>query len=158
MIDRGSRFDPDAVSPNDARGLGQLMPATAVALGVADAFDRSPTSVAPRGISTAQLAAFGRVDLALAAYNAGPHRVTRYTGVPPFRETRDYVARITRAADQERAGSGVAVPIHVAADFVGPTPMIARAETGRSIERVDLGRAASPFSTPKQGTVLKWPS
>ncbi|PZQ46079.1 MAG: hypothetical protein DI556_21210 [Rhodovulum sulfidophilum] len=170
LIDQESRFDPDAVSPKGARGLGQLMPATAAALGVADAFEPLANLRGAARYLTAQLAAFGRVDLALAAYNAGPHRVTRYAGVPPFRETRDYVARITRAADLELAGSGGAAPTHVAderavpanaiaiADFAGATPRIARAEPERLIERVDLGRAASPFSTPKQGTVLEWPN
>ncbi len=156
LIDQESRFNPRAGSPKGARGLGQLMPATAAALGVADAFEPLANLRGAARHRTVQLASFGRVDLALAAYNAGPHRVTRYVGVPPFRETRDYVARITRAADLEHVGSGVAAPIHVVADFAGPTPLIARAEPERSIERVDPGRAASPFSIPQQGIVLEW--
>ncbi len=97
LIDQESRFNPGAVSPKGARGLGQLMPETAAALGVRDALEPMENLRGAARYLTAQLATFGRVDLALAAYNAGPHRVTQYQGIPPFRETRDYVARITRA-------------------------------------------------------------
>lgn len=98
LIDQESRFNPNAVSPKGARGLGQLMPATALDLGVGDAFEPLENLRGAARYLVAQLAAFGRADLALAAYNAGPHRVSQYQGLPPFRETRDYVARITRAA------------------------------------------------------------
>jgi soluble lytic murein transglycosylase-like protein len=98
LIDQESRFDPTAVSPKGARGLGQLMPETAAGLGVRDAFEPMENLRGAARYLVAQLRTFGRADLALAAYNAGPHRVTRYQGIPPFRETQDYVARITRAA------------------------------------------------------------
>lgn len=97
MIRAESAFDPRAVSPMGAQGLGQLMPTTARELGVADPFDpHSNLDGAARYLS-AQLERFGDVRLALAAYNAGPHRVVQYEGIPPFRETRAYVAKITAA-------------------------------------------------------------
>lgn len=98
LVDQESRFNPHAVSPKGAIGLGQLMPGTAVQLGVDDARDPMQNLRGAARYFVDQLAAFGRVDLALAAYNAGPHRVADHGGIPPFRETRDYVARIISAA------------------------------------------------------------
>ncbi len=97
LIDQESRFDPRAISPKGAQGLGQLMPDTADLLGVSDPFDPAENLDAAARYFTAQLARFGDVRLALAAYNAGPHRVIEHGGVPPFRETRAYVATITAA-------------------------------------------------------------
>lgn len=86
----------DAVSPAGAEGLMQLMPGTAAALGVSDAFDpRQAIDGAARYLSE-QLASFGgELDKALAAYNAGPGAVRRYDGVPPYAETQQYVQKIT---------------------------------------------------------------
>ncbi len=99
LIDQESRFNPLALSPKGARGLGQLMPQTAALLGVDDPSDPMENLHGAVRHLTAQLAEFGRVDWALAAYNAGPHRIAQFHGIPPFRETRDYVAKITGAAD-----------------------------------------------------------
>jgi soluble lytic murein transglycosylase-like protein len=74
------------------------MPQTARALGVTDAFDPAQNLDGAARYLSAQLARFGDVALALAAYNAGPDRVIEYGGVPPFEETRAYVAKITAAA------------------------------------------------------------
>lgn len=93
MIEAESSYDPTAVSPKGAYGLGQLMPATARALGV-DPRNVSQNLDGAARYLLAQLAEFQSVDLALAAYNAGPHRVVEYSGVPPFSETRAYIARI----------------------------------------------------------------
>lgn len=90
-----SCFDPRAVSPVGAEGLMQLMPATASELGVTDSF--SPEANLRAGITYfAQL--MQRFDntkeLALAAYNAGPGAVLSHKGIPPYRETQEYVRRV----------------------------------------------------------------
>lgn len=95
LIEAESSYNPTSVSPKGAYGLGQLMPATARNLGV----DRSDPLQNLEGAARyllAQLSDFRDIDLALAAYNAGPHRVRKYGGIPPFKETRNYIARIHR--------------------------------------------------------------
>ena len=89
-----SGMRPDAVSPAGAVGLMQLMPGTARELGVDPRDPAQAVDGAARYLRT-QLDAFGSLDLALAAYNAGPGNVRKHGGVPPFAETRSYVAAIT---------------------------------------------------------------
>ncbi|HXY38406.1 MAG TPA: lytic transglycosylase domain-containing protein [Vicinamibacteria bacterium] len=90
-----SEFDQWAVSSKGARGLMQLMPATMRRFGVADAFDARANILAGTRYLRLLLDQFaGDAELALAAYNAGENAVARYGGVPPFKETRGYVAKI----------------------------------------------------------------
>jgi len=92
-----SNFDSHAVSKKGARGLMQLMPTTAAQLGVRDVFDvRQNLEGGVRHLRHLMDRYDGNLTLALAAYNAGVDAVTRHGGVPPFEETRAYVARILR--------------------------------------------------------------
>ena len=89
-----SSFDPTAVSPAGAQGLMQLMPGTAKGLGVTDPFDPVQSVQGAAQLMRDLLDRFGRVDHALAGYNAGPGAVLRYDGIPPYAETQGYVSKI----------------------------------------------------------------
>jgi cell wall-associated NlpC family hydrolase len=92
-----SGFNPRAVSSAGARGLMQIMPGTARGLGVDPTVPAQAVDGAARLLSQHQRS-FGSTSLALAAYNAGPGAVSRYHGVPPYAETRSYVAKVLAAA------------------------------------------------------------
>ena len=89
-----SNNDPLAISPKGAQGLMQLMPGTQAHLGVTDPFDPRANVEAGSLYLRRQLDAFGTLELALAAYNAGPGNVQRHGGIPPFRETQDFVRKV----------------------------------------------------------------
>ncbi len=98
VIEQESHFHPRVVSPKGARGLMQLMPGTARRFGVSRPFDPSENIRGGTQYLKELMTMFGdRVDLALASYNAGEGRVLDYGNrVPPFKETRDYVRRISQ--------------------------------------------------------------
>lgn len=125
VIQAESAFNPKARSHKGAMGLMQLMPATAAELGVTDPYDPSQNI---RGgvtyLKTLLLKYSHNEELALAAYNAGPGAVAKYGTVPPYRETRDYIARIKNTAGPSK-----------------PTPRPVQ----RSVEVVD-GRPVTVFS------------
>ncbi len=97
VIKAESDFNPREVSNKGARGLMQLMPATAVRFGVTDSFNAEANIYAGTRYLHWLLDTFhGNADLAVAAYNAGEGNVWKYNGVPPFRETVTYINRIAR--------------------------------------------------------------
>jgi soluble lytic murein transglycosylase-like protein len=102
-----SAFNPRARSPKGALGLMQLMPATARQYGVINPFNPAENVRAGVSYLRALLDRYKNDEtLALAAYNAGPNAVDKYgQAVPPYRETRNYVAQITRMAGQQAAES-----------------------------------------------------
>jgi soluble lytic murein transglycosylase-like protein len=90
-----SGFNPFARSPAGAQGIAQFMPGTAAAYGLANPFDAERAIGAQAHLMSDLLEQFGgKAALALAAYNAGPGAVERYGGVPPYPETRAYVAKV----------------------------------------------------------------
>jgi soluble lytic murein transglycosylase-like protein len=118
IIDVESKFNPDAVSPKNAKGLMQLIPETAERFGVRNPFD--PRQNIEGGLAYLRwLTAYfeGNVALVAAAYNAGEGAVDKHMGVPPFAETRDYVKKVI-----ERYGNA---PLPFDAKVTGPSPNIA---------------------------------
>lgn len=95
-----SNFDPFAVSPVGACGILQLMPSTASRFGVKRLFDPKENADAGARYLRWLIDRFdGRVDLALAGYNAGEGAVDRHRGIPPFRETRSYVSKVLATSE-----------------------------------------------------------
>jgi soluble lytic murein transglycosylase-like protein len=95
LVSVESSFNPTAVSKAGAKGLTQLMPGTAAALGVTDPFDPAQSLSGGAKYLSQMLKQFnGNTELALAAYNAGPGAVKRHGGVPPYTETRNYVQNV----------------------------------------------------------------
>ncbi len=127
IIRAESNFDRRAVSRKGAQGLMQLMPGTAGRYAVSNAFD--PAENIRGGVQYLRFLQDrfpGQLHLAIAAYNAGESAVARYNGIPPFAETRQYVARVFRYYDRPGA-------LHVAA--------------GRGATAAGRTSAASPSAT-----------
>ena len=96
LVVQESGYNPQALSRSGAMGLTQLMPATAGDLSIPDAYRPLDNLRGGARYLKEQLNSFGSVQLALAAYNAGPARVARTRSIPRIPETRDYVTKVTR--------------------------------------------------------------
>lgn len=101
VIKQESSFDPKSISSCGAQGLMQLMPGTADSLGVTDPFNIQQNIDGGTKYLKDQLSAFNNnINLALAAYNAGPNSITKYDGIPPYAETQDYIKKVTQYYNQ----------------------------------------------------------
>jgi hypothetical protein len=145
-----SEYDQWAVSSKGARGLMQLMPATARRLGVHDVFDARQNIFGGTQYLRMLLDQFGGdVTLALAAYNAGENAVLRYGGVPPYRETRGYVQRVQARLD----GLSPRVPAANAAAFYTPSGAASALRSTPTTRSSSRARAVQPA---RPSTYFRW--
>jgi soluble lytic murein transglycosylase-like protein len=102
MVQTESNFSATLVSNKSAQGLMQIVPSTARLLGISDPFDPAQNIAAGTKYLRYLLNRYDDETMALAAYNAGPGNVARFGGVPPFGETRDYIAKVNRRTGRYR--------------------------------------------------------
>jgi soluble lytic murein transglycosylase-like protein len=153
LVQVESAYNPRAVSHKGAQGLMQLMPATAARLDVDDPFDpeqniRGGVRELDRLIERYS----GNLQLALAAYNAGEGAVEKYRGIPPYRETRNYVARIMSLYTGKPfrvSGSRLISPVKIMRESDGRTVITNTAGgTGRTLT---ISRSSSGEGTLRGG-------
>jgi soluble lytic murein transglycosylase-like protein len=102
VVHTESDFRPKLVSHKSAQGLMQIVPDTARVLGIRDPFDPQQNIAAGTKYLRSLLNRYKNETMALAAYNAGPGNVARFGGIPPFGETRSYIAKVNRRTNRYR--------------------------------------------------------
>jgi hypothetical protein len=144
VIRAESGFNVRAVSPKGAQGLMQLMPGTASQLGVQNVFDPQANVEAGTRYLRELLERYN-FDLikALAAYNAGPQRVEEYHGVPPYYETKAYVARIVKDFNKKKAAANPALATSATTKSLAAKPS--------TPSKKPAAQPASAQSQPKTG-------
>ena len=150
VIKAESNFHPRAVSPKGAQGLMQLMPGTAARLGVSDPFDPKANVEAGTAYLSELLTLYNNDPIkALAAYNAGAHRVEQYHGVPPYRETRAYITRIVKDFNAKKLAQMKAAKTQAAAPAAKKPNSAKAAKPGTARQRpVQQASAATTQSSP----------
>lgn len=143
-----SGFDPKAVSRCGAQGVMQLMPATAASLGVKDAFDPEQNIMGGAKYIAQMLDKYdGNKKLALAAYNAGMGNVAKYGGVPPFKETQNYVVKVMKYMNEDLGAGSVsttgklastilpaAAPVYNRYYMVAPASQMIKEDTSSALD------------------------
>lgn len=145
IVEAESEFNPRAESRKGARGLMQLMPATATSLQVEDAFDpRANIDGGVRHLRRLMDRFDGDLPVVLAAYNAGEQAVIQYGGVPPYRETKRYVRRILRRIGYPTT---VAAPARARVS-TGVVLVGRRVEPAASAADLEAAFVPAPVATP----------
>ncbi len=150
-----SSYNPRAVSHKGAQGLMQLMPATADRLDVDNPFD--PEQNVRGGVRELDRLIdrySGNLQLALAAYNAGEGAVEKYRGIPPYRETRDYVARIMSlytGKPYRVSGGRLISPVKMVRDDDGQTVITNTSSSGIGGRTLAISRSAGSQGTLRGG-------
>lgn len=161
LVKQESGFNPNATSSAGAKGLTQLMPATARSLGVADATDPAQALEGGAKYLRQMLDKFGGDErLALAAYNAGPGAVTRFGGIPPYAETKAYVEKVLANRDAFLASSTSANALGAASAGLatGGAPALAGSTSATTASSALALDTSSSSASAGSGSSLNYPT